>query len=144
MLRHHTQTLYSIYPTLKAFLTILSIVYLLILDVSAQPPVILTQSEAQEDLNWLRFSLEYTHPRLYKYEDKETVDQRFDDMFSSIKGDISGLDFLSLISKYNANVNCGHLYTIPQGNLQKEILQKKVMPFYIKLIGSDLYIFNDF
>lgn len=139
----YVNELYSMYLTLKDFLTILTIAFLCTYEVSGQSPVTLTQSEAQEDLNWLRFSLEYTHPRLYKYDDKEIVDQRFDYLNRSIKGGISALDFLSLISKLNASVNCGHLYTIPQGELQKEVLQKRVMPLYIKLIGSDLHVFND-
>jgi len=114
-----------------------------ILKVNGQNPFILTKSEAQEDLDWLRFSLEYTHPRLYKYEDKNIVDNRFDSAFNSINNNISGLDFLSLVSKLNASVNCGHLYTIPQFELRKEVMEKKVMPFYIKLVGNDFFVFND-
>ncbi len=128
---------------LKSFLTILVITLFSITKVAGQEEVMLTRSEAQEDLSWLKFSLEYVHPRLYKYDNKETVDSRLDNIYNTITDDISGLDFLSLISKFNASVNCGHLYTIPQGNLRKEVLQKKVMPFYIKVIGSDLYVFND-
>ncbi len=127
---------------MKAFLTPLAIL-VFALSVSAQDPVVLSQSEAQEDLNWLKFSLEYVHPRLYKYDDKTTVDQRFDQAFNKINKSISGLDFLSLVSKLNASVNCGHLYTIPQAELRKEVQGKKVVPFYIKLAGNDFHIFND-
>ena len=128
---------------LKTYLIILSISFLTILAVSGQTPVMLSQLEAQEDLNWLRFSLEYAHPRLYKYDDKKTVNQRFDNTYNTIDDSISGLDFLSLVSKINASVNCGHLYTIPQNELQKEVLEKKVMPFYIKLVENGFYVFND-
>ena len=111
---------------------------------SQTPPLQLTQKQAQEDLNWLRFSLEYVHPRLYKYDDKPTVDHRFEQVYYTLpKQSISGVDFLSKVSQLNAQVNCGHLYTIPQYALRKEILGKKVMPFYVKVIDSSLYIFND-
>ncbi|OJJ15361.1 hypothetical protein BKI52_38760 [marine bacterium AO1-C] len=110
----------------------------------SQAPIKLTQKEAQEDLKWLRFSLEYVHPRLYKYDDKPTVDRRFDQASRGIENSgISGVRFLSLVSKLNAKVNCGHLYTIPQYGLRKEVLGKKVMPFYVKVIDSSLYVFND-
>ncbi|MEM8507086.1 MAG: S41 family peptidase [Bacteroidota bacterium] len=106
----------------------------------------LTIKEAKEDLYWLQTSLEYVHPRLYKYIEKETLDSIFDNalsVMSNSQENIAGLDFLSEVSKINAQVNCGHLYTIPQFELQKEILRKKVMPFYVKLIQDDLFIVND-
>jgi hypothetical protein len=111
--------------------------------ISQNQPVFLTKSQALEDLHWLRFSLEYAHPRLYKYDDKKTVDARFDSLEKAIGNKISGLDFLALITKANARVHCGHLYTIAQGDLGKEISNKKVLPFYIKAIDRKLYLFND-
>ncbi|MEL6557357.1 MAG: S41 family peptidase [Bacteroidota bacterium] len=128
---------------MKNLLVLLIIFFATIAGVSGQSPVTLTKAEAQEDLKWLRYSLEYVHPRLYKYDDKKTVDQRFDSLLNAVKNDISGLDFLSLVSKLNASVNCGHLYTIPQSELRNEVRDKKVMPFYVKLVGDDFYIFND-
>jgi Peptidase family S41 len=104
---------------------------------------LLTKQQAIEDFNWLRFSLEYVHPRLYKYEDKKTVDARFDSLSSLIGNEITGIDFLSLVSKMNASVRCGHLYTIPQNELEKEVLEKKVLPFYVKLINNKIYIVNN-
>ncbi|MES2850074.1 MAG: S41 family peptidase [Bacteroidota bacterium] len=105
--------------------------------------LILTKQQAIEDFDWLRFSLEYCHPRLYKYEDKKTVDARFDSLRSLIGNEITGLDFLSFVSKMNASIHCGHLYTIPQNELEKEVLEKKVVPFYIKLIDNKIYIVNN-
>jgi hypothetical protein len=106
-------------------------------------PVVLSKKEALEDFKWLRFSLEYCHPRLYKFDDKKTVDARFDSVAYLIGDTISGLDFLKLVAVLNASVHCGHLYTIPQGNLEKEVLQKKVMPFYVKILDNKIYIINN-
>ncbi len=103
----------------------------------------LTKKQANEDYKALRFALEYVHPRLYKYDDKKTVDARFDSLSGRINNNISGLDFLALVSKTNAAVRCGHLYTIPQGQLATEILVKKVVPFHIKILEDKLYILND-
>src|SRR3954466_9806385 len=83
--------------------------------IAQERPVILSKNEALEDLKWLRFSLEYCHPRLYKFDDKKTVDARFDSLGKSITSEIGGLDFLSMVNTVNASVRCGHLYTIPQG-----------------------------
>lgn len=106
---------------------------------------ILSKAQALEDFNWLTFSLEYVHPRLYKYESKYTVQSRFDSLKNvlSAKDSISTLDFLSHISKLNAQVNCGHLYTIPQGELQDVVLSKKVMPFQIKILNGKLFALYD-
>jgi hypothetical protein len=106
-------------------------------------PLTLTKEQANEDFKWLRFSLEYTHPRLYKYDSKSMVDIRFDSLARSIKSEISGLDFLALVSKTNAAVRCGHLYTIPQGQLAVEVSDKKVLPFQIKVLDDKIYIVND-
>lgn len=103
----------------------------------------LTKEQALEDFNWLRFSLEYVHPRLYKYEEKAAVDARFDEFSKKITQRISGLDFLSMVSRINGAVHCGHLYTIPQGQLAKEVSAKKVLPFHIKVLQNKLYLFND-
>src|SRR5688572_21689027 len=92
------------------------------LSVNAQSDkVILSREQALEDFRWLRFSLEYVHPRLYKFEDKKTVDARFDSLTSKLSAPIPGIDFLSLVSIANASVRCGHLFTIPQGQLAEEI-----------------------
>ena len=104
--------------------------------VSQSKSVFLTWQQAFDDLKWLKFSLEYVHPRLYKYDDKKTVDARFVNLEREIGNKISGTDFLSLITKANAAVHCGHLYTIAQGELEKELLNKKVLPFYIKCINN--------
>src|SRR5687768_15487644 len=70
-------------------------------------PVLLSKNEALEDFKWLRFSLEYCHPRLYKFDDKKTVDARFDSVAHLIGDTISGLDFLKLVAVLNASVHCG-------------------------------------
>lgn len=103
----------------------------------------LTKEQALTDFNALRSALEYVHPRLYKYDDKATVDRRFDSLRNLIKSDISELDFLALVSVTNASVRCGHLYTIPQGELANLISKKKTLPFNVKVIGNKLYNLND-
>jgi hypothetical protein len=125
------------------FLNIVSLVFILG-DIHGQGQSSkLTREQALEDFNWLRFALEYVHPRLYKYDDKETVDSRFDSLRMQLIDEISGLDFLALVSRTNAAVRCGHLYTIPQGQLVTEVLEKKVLPFHIKVLENKIYLFND-
>ena len=124
-------------PALRFFKIFFALTVLGYSAISQNKPVFLTKSQALEDLHWLRFSLEYAHPRLYKYDDKKTVDARFDSLEKAIGNKISGLDFLALITKANAKVHCGHLYTIAQGDLGKEISNKKVLPFYIKAIDGE-------
>jgi hypothetical protein len=120
------------------------LVNLITTNVSGQDrPLILSKNEALEDFKWLRFSLEYCHPRLYKFDDKKTVDARFDSLSKLIGNEIEGLDFLGLVNTLNASVHCGHLYTIPQGKLEKEVLEKKVLPFYVRIADNKLYVTNN-
>jgi hypothetical protein len=111
--------------------------------IAQQKPLQLTKQQATEDFNWLRRSLEYVHPRLYKYENKQSVDTRFDSLSNRITNDMKAIDFLSLVSTMNASVRCGHLYTIPQFELADQILNKKVLPFYLKIINKKIYIRYD-
>jgi hypothetical protein len=130
----------------KVKLLILNIVSLVFIsgEIHGQgQPLTLTREQAIEDFNWLRFALEYVHPRLYKYDDKVTVDSRFDGIEKQLNDEISGLDFLALVSRTNVAVRCGHLYTIPQGQLAMEVLEKKVLPFHIKVLENKIYLFND-
>ncbi|MEK6154037.1 S41 family peptidase [Flavobacteriaceae bacterium 3-367] len=111
-----------------------------VIALTAQNPVVLSKEEAMEDFKWLRTSLEYVHPRLYKYDSREAFDSRFDSAYNSIRDSTTGLDFLSMVSKINASVNCGHLYTIPQGKLKEQVLNKKVLPLYLKVINNELFV----
>ena len=131
-------------PARKQFLTLLATILCTIYQTDAQTQSRhLTQDQARDDFQSLRSALEYVHPRLYKYEDKKKVENRFDSLSNLIRGDISELDFLALVSVTTASVRCGHLYTIPQGELAKVILHKKVLPFHTKVIGDKLHIIND-
>ncbi|MEM6379569.1 MAG: hypothetical protein AAF705_15290, partial [Bacteroidota bacterium] len=106
----------------------------------------LSIQEAREDIDWLQKSLEYIHPRLYKYTEKATFDSLFNHVRSRVDQSseaLLGLDLLSEVSKINAQVNCGHLYTIPQFELREAILQKKVLPFYVKVLQDQLFIVDD-
>lgn len=106
---------------------------------------ILSKTQALEDFDWLAFSLDHVHPRLYKYESKDIVQSRFDSVRNvlSSKDSIPALDFLSLVSKLNSKVNCGHLYTIPQGGLKDVVLKKKVLPFQVKILHNKLFVLHD-
>ncbi len=121
------------------------ILYTICLSFTGYCQSMLSKEQALEDFNWLTFSLDYVHPRLYKYESKDIVQSRFDSLRNvlSKKDNISALDFLSLVSKLNARVNCGHLYTIPQGELENVVLKKKVMPFQIKILNDKIFALYD-
>lgn len=105
----------------------------------------LSRDQVLEDFDWLTFSLDHVHPRLYKFESKAIVQDRFGSVRNSLldKDSISSLDFLSLISRLNATVNCGHLYTIPQDDLREVVLGKMVLPFQIKILDDKMFVFHD-
>jgi hypothetical protein len=56
--------------------TLIVLAILTINSVAQNRSLSLTKKQALEDLHWLRFSLEYVHPRLYKYDEKKAVDAR--------------------------------------------------------------------
>ena len=130
-------------PVLRFLTVLLSILTITGNVISQDSSLMLTREQALEDFRWLRFSLEYVHPRLYKYDDKFTVNARFDSLMQLIRSDISGMDFLSLVTVTNATVHCGHLYSIPQGKLEREVLAKKVLPFHVKILDGRIYLMYD-
>jgi hypothetical protein len=71
------------------------------------------------------------------------VNARFDSVMQLIRSDISGLDFLSLVSRTTASVHCGHLYSIPQDKLLNEVLAKKVLPFHVRILDGRIYLMYD-
>ncbi|PRX53989.1 S41 family peptidase [Flagellimonas meridianipacifica] len=106
----------------------------------------ITKEEAKEDVVWLQKALEYVHPRIYKYNTKKSFDSIFGKAHKKIEASnnsILAIDVLSEVSKINAHINCGHLYTIPQFELEQEILAKKVMPFHVKILQDEIFIIND-
>lgn len=111
--------------------------------ISVHAQLILPKEQANEDLACLQTALEHVHPRLYKYTSKTTLDSLFNEVQSNIQRELSGLDLLSQISIINAQVNCGHLYTIPQGELREEVQNKMVMPFYVKVLANKLFLYRD-
>lgn len=123
--------------------SILLMIIICFICIKSKAQLTFTSTQAKEDLLCLKKALEYVHPRLYKYTTADSFNKHFELVVSDLGKSISGLDLLSKVSQVNAQVNCGHLYTIPQFELKEEVLNKKVMPFYVKLIKSELYIIND-
>ena len=100
----------------------------------------LSPEQASEDLQCLQRALEHIHPRLYKYTSQDSFATLFAAAHQRSEAGLSGLDFLAQVSRINAAVNCGHLYTLPQGELREEVLQQKVAPFRVKVIEDQLYL----
>lgn len=130
-------------PSVKKRLILLALSLAIVIPLIGQAPLVLSSQQAQEDFHWLRYALEYVHPRLYKFDNQKVFDARFDSLQQQLNTDISGLDFLAMVSRLNASVNCGHLYTIPQAELRTEVMEKKVLPFYIKVVNEEFYLFHN-
>lgn len=128
---------------MKKKLVLVSLTISIVLPLFGQRTLVLSSQQAQEDFHWLQYALEFVHPRLYKFDDKAVFNTRFDSLKRHLNTDITGLDFLAMVSQLNASVNCGHLYTIPQAELQAEVLEKKVLPFYIKVVNEEFFAFYD-
>ncbi len=64
--------------------------------------------ELQEDYNLFRNILEESHPSLYWYTSKDTIDHYFDKGASALKDSLPEYKFRNILSRVLSQVRCGH------------------------------------
>ena len=74
---------------------------------------VFTAEELQQDFSALRESLEESHPGLYVYKSKSTIDSIFDSNYSSLNREMTGREFMLLTSRVVSQIGDGHLRIVP-------------------------------
>lgn len=65
-------------------------------------------NELKSDFKLLRESLEESHPSLYRYTSKDSLDSFFDSTYSLLTRPMTELEFFKLITPLIATIRCGH------------------------------------
>lgn len=90
------------------------------------PDQIFTVLQLQEDFRFMRNKLETKNPNLYLYNDKKTLDQKFDELYSGIDKPMTATAFYKHISEIQPIIKDGHNYILPSKELQNYFLTNEL------------------
>lgn len=103
---------------------------------------VFTPVQMQQDFDQLRQVLEETHPGLYKYTDKPTMQYKMDSLRSLLNQPLSFYRFYQIIATLTADVKCEHTSCemYPRPGFHKHLEQWKVIPFIITFVQGKAYV----
>lgn len=105
------------------------------------PAHLYSVDELQTDFQFLRTNLEKTHPNLYLYTPKETLNLFFDSLYKSIENPLTALEFYNLITLVNPKVKDAHTMLLPGEKAGNYFTKNaKFFPFYLAILNNKLYV----
>ena len=108
---------------------------------SYDPDRIYSTNALKADLRFLQGKLKRTHPALYRYTPKPSMDRFFDSLYHSIDHPMKESDFLSLITLLNAKIGDGHTMFLPsQAATEYNNTRGKFLPFSVAFADGKLYV----
>ncbi|MBK7243527.1 MAG: hypothetical protein IPH98_06655 [Saprospiraceae bacterium] len=102
---------------------------------------VFTVEEMQEDFLAFRSSLEESHPGLYIYKSKSTIDSIFNANYSALNKDMTGREFMLLTCRVASQIGDGHLRVVPP-KIQLDSLDNgpTAIPFNVYCFDNKLYV----
>jgi peptidase S41-like protein len=96
----------------------------------------------KEDYSLFRNILEDSHPSLYWYTTKDSLNHYFDAGFNSIKDSMTVPQFRTLLSYTVSKINCGHtsVHYSKEYNKYLDTAKLKLFPLSIKLWGDTMVV----
>ena len=95
----------------------------------------------QQDFNFLRKTLEDTHPGLYMHHTKKEMQHKMDSLYALLNKPMIFLDFYKIIAYLIAEVKCEHTSVVPyKGTFNKHALEWKIIPFQLYFTGNKAYV----
>jgi Peptidase family S41 len=108
---------------------------------SYDPRHLYSINELQTDFNFLRATLEKTHPDLYLYTPKEQFNLFFDSLYKCIVQPLSELEFYNLVTLINSKLKDGHTMLLPGEEAGNYFTKNaKFFPFYLAILNNRLYV----
>lgn len=102
-------------------------------------PVLFSKEKLQEDYLQFRDILESTHPALYDYTPKASLDSLFDNNFKKINSELDFNTFLILMTEVISKVGCGHSSLwIP--NKFWEVAPENLFPLRITVSNKKIFV----
>ena len=78
-----------------------------------EPTHLYSVNELKADFQFLRTTIEKTHPNLYLYTSKAEFKSFFDSLYNSITTSLTELEFYNLITLLNLKIRDGHTMFLP-------------------------------
>jgi hypothetical protein len=102
---------------------------------------VFTVEELQQDFLAMRSSLEESHPGLYLYKSKSTIDSIFNTNSSSLNKTMTGREFMLLTCRVSSQIGDGHLKVVPP-KIQLDSLDfgPTAIPFNVYCVNDKLYV----
>lgn len=98
-------------------------------------------NELRSDLHFLHHKLDSTHPGLYHYTSKETINTFFDSLDHSITHSLTEQEFLSMIMLLNPKICDGHtMFLASEEAMSYNSTRGRFFPFTVIFNGNRLYI----
>ena len=95
--------------------------------------------QLQEDFLIFRKVLEETHPGLYRYTDKKTLDAYFDNAFRRLNREMTEREFFPIVASIVSAIKCGHTRSNPSSELMSYL---KTFPLNLRFIKGKGYILS--
>lgn len=103
----------------------------------------LSSEQMQQDFNYLRRLLTETHPGLYRYTAKATMQSKFDSINNLLNRPLPFYEFYGIVTALVSDIRCAHTNALPTNNINGYIGSIESFPFFMFPIGGKLYvIFN--
>jgi hypothetical protein len=98
-------------------------------------------NDLKADFQFLRITIEKTHPNLYLYTSKAEFKSFFDSLYNSMTMSLTELEFYNLITLLNSKIRDGHTMFLPSQEEMNYSNQKdKFFPFYVMISCDKLYV----
>lgn len=95
----------------------------------------------QQDFNYLRKTLEDTHPGLYKHHTKAEMQHIFDSLYGLLNKPLPFFDFYRIIAYTIAAVKCEHTSCNPyKDDYNKRVNQWKLFPMQLQFWNNKAYV----
>ncbi len=93
---------------------------------------ILQPADMQADFRYLRRMLEETHPGLYRYTPKATMQAKLDSIDRSLNHPLAFYDFFKTVAALMADIRCAHTHALPSKNWREQFNHTlRIIPFFM-------------
>lgn len=99
--------------------------------------------ELQKDYNLFQSVLEESHPSLYWYTSKDSMDHYFNWGKEQIKDSLKGYEFRQILNYVIARINCGHTSLLTNGGRSRDSAQMRIFPLSLKLWPDTMVVVDN-
>lgn len=100
-------------------------------------------ADLQKDYNLFQSVLEESHPSLYWYTSKDSMDYYFTWGKEQIKDSLKGYEFRRILNYVISRINCGHTSLLSNGGRSKDSMQLRVFPLSLKLWPDTMVVVDN-